>query len=79
MRRYVESYEMPWPQHLDASQAVHKAYQVDAFPTFIVIDGDGIVTLRMRGWSGNTEQRLDNKIRKNLKAGAERQQRFGQR
>jgi thiol-disulfide isomerase/thioredoxin len=79
VRRYVESYEMPWPQHLDASQAVHKAYEIDAFPTFIVIDGDGIVTLRMRGWSGSTEQRLDNEIRKNLKAGAERQRRFEQR
>lgn len=68
VRRYIESYEMAWPQHLDATQAIYKAYEIDTVPTFIVIDGDGIITLRMRGWMSNTEQGLDNEIRKTLKA-----------
>ena len=79
VRRYVESYDMPWPQHLDVSRKVHDAYEIDAFPTYIIIDGDGIVTVRLRGWASNTEQRLDSEIRKSLKAGAERQLRFGRR
>ncbi len=70
VRNYIEQHEMAWPQHIDASRAVLDAYDVDGFPTYIVIDADGIVSLRVVGWRPNTEQQLDREIAKSLEAGA---------
>jgi len=68
IRVYIEQHEMVWPQHIDGGKTVLDAYDVEGFPTYILIDGDGIVSLRLLGWEGNTAQRLDREIAKNLQA-----------
>jgi len=68
IRAYIERHDMAWPQHIDANESVLDAYDVEGFPTYILIDGDGIVSLRLLGWEGNTELRLDREIAKNVKA-----------
>jgi len=68
IRAYIEQHEMVWPQHIDGGKTVLDAYDVEGFPTYVLIDGDGIVSLRLLGWQGNTEQRLDQEIAKNLRA-----------
>jgi thiol-disulfide isomerase/thioredoxin len=69
---YIDAHEMAWPQHLDANRSIHRAYAIGAFPTYIVVDADGIIVKRQEGWNSTvTIRELDAAIRKSLKAAAE--------
>lgn len=46
-RKFVTDHQMTWPQYRDESQSVSGAYHVNAFPSYFVIDQDGIVL----GWA----------------------------
>ena len=64
---YIDKNKMEWPQNLDTTRAVHKAFQVTKFPTYIVINAEGIMKLRLEG-SVSTVQQLESEIKKSLKA-----------
>jgi thiol-disulfide isomerase/thioredoxin len=71
VRDYVARHQMAWPQNLDSTRQVHTAFQVRVFPTYIVIDAEGIIRERVEGWrGGETIRRLENAIQRSLKAGA---------
>ena len=56
-----------------AAVAVLALFNVSVFPTYIVLDGEGIVRFRHSGASADGERRLEDEIRKSLSAGAPRQ------
>ena len=60
--------QMVWPQYLDRDHHIQRAFDVRAFPTYIMIDHEGIV--RFRGVSTSWERTgaLDDAIRKEIKA-----------
>jgi len=69
---YVDENEMVWPQHLDANRSIHRAYEIASFPTYIVVDGEGVIVKRIEGWNSTmTIRDLDGAIRRSLKATAE--------
>ncbi len=59
--------QMVWSQYLDRDHHVVRAFDVRAFPTYIMLDHEGIV--RFRGVTSVWEQtgELDNAIRKEIK------------
>ena len=59
--------QMVWPQYLDRDHHIQRAFDVRAFPTYIMIDHEGIV--RFRGVSTSWERTgaLDDAIRKEIK------------
>ncbi|MDX6304453.1 MAG: hypothetical protein QOI77_1422 [Blastocatellia bacterium] len=59
--------QMIWPQYLDKDHHIQRAFDVHAFPTYIMIDHEGIV--RFRGVSTSWERTgaLDDAIRKEIK------------
>jgi thiol-disulfide isomerase/thioredoxin len=65
---YIDKNKMEWPQNLDTTRAVHKAFLVSKFPTYIVINAEGIVKLRLEGLGSTTVQQLESEIKKSLKA-----------
>jgi len=66
---YIDANKMLWPQHLDAARVTHRAFQIEAFPTYIVIDPEGIIRLRLTGFSpSSTMSALESDIKKSLKA-----------
>jgi len=65
---YIDKNKMEWPQNLDTTRAVHRAFQVTKFPTYIVINAEGIVKLRLEGLGSTTVQQLESEIKKSLKA-----------
>jgi thiol-disulfide isomerase/thioredoxin len=67
VRDYVAEYKMIWPQNIDTTRAIHNAFNVNYFPTYIVVDADGIIRERVQGWGPQTIGRLDTAIRKSLK------------
>jgi peroxiredoxin len=59
--------KMIWPQYRDKDQKVQRAFGVRAFPTYVVIDHEGIVQFRSVGLSWQRAASLEDAIRKHVK------------
>jgi hypothetical protein len=59
---------MTWPQHRDTSRKIVRAFEVRGYPTYILLDHEGIVRYRSLGYSPYKDGQLEETIRKWLKA-----------
>lgn len=48
-RQFVADQKMTWPQYRDADKRLTTAFTVRAYPTYLVIDGDGVIIHRIVG------------------------------
>jgi TonB family protein len=67
-RDYIEKNKMTWPQYLDSSRKIAALFKVNAYPTYITIDADGIIRDRRTGWNAETMSYIDDHVRKAVKA-----------
>jgi hypothetical protein len=58
---------MDWKEHLDLSGKVQDIFEVEAFPTYIVLDRDGVIRFRQSGFGPTTGPELEDAIEKALK------------
>ena len=66
-REFTTKNKMIWPQYLDRERKVQRAFGVRAFPTYIVIDHEGIVRFQSVGTSWMQSANLEDAIRKHVK------------
>jgi peroxiredoxin len=66
-RDFIAKNQMDWTQYLDRDHHVQRAFDVRAFPTYIMIDHEGIVRFREITSSWERTGDLDDAIRKYLK------------
>jgi thiol-disulfide isomerase/thioredoxin len=66
---YIDNHHLDWPQLLDTSNTVLRQFGITGYPTFIIIDGEGIIRGRRMGWGPDTESWLDSELKKSLKKG----------
>jgi len=66
-REFVEKNQMVWTQYLDLDQHVVRAFDVRAYPTYILIDAEGIVRYREISTSWERTGDLPDAIKKYLK------------
>ena len=66
-RTFVESKQMDWHEYIDLSGDVLRAFNIDSFPTYIVLDKDGVIRYRQSGFGDATEGDLEDAINKALK------------
>ncbi|MGI9167802.1 MAG: thioredoxin-like domain-containing protein [Pyrinomonadaceae bacterium] len=66
-RDFTAKNKMVWPQYWDRDRRVQRAFRVGVFPTYIVIDHEGIVRFRTSGTSWERSAYLDDAIRKHVK------------
>lgn len=45
-RGFIEKYQLDWTQYLDRDRHIQRAFGVRGYPTYILIDGEGIVRFR---------------------------------
>lgn len=64
---FIEKNGMAWPQYLDRDHHVQRAFDVRAFPTYILIDHEGIVRFRNISTSWERTGALDDAIKKEIK------------
>jgi len=65
---YIEKFNMDWPQFIDKTRKISTPFGVVSYPTYIVIDGDGIVRARKSGYSPTeTQSWLESEIKRTLK------------
>lgn len=67
---YIDKNKMDWPQLLDLNRQVIRSFQVTSYPTYIVIDTEGIVRIRKSGWGMGTINDLEGAIKKSMKDAA---------
>lgn len=66
-RDFTEKNKMVWPQYRDKDRKIQFAFGVRAFPTYILIDHEGIVRHRSVGMTWSRAASLDEAIRKQVK------------
>lgn len=68
-KTFIAKHQMSWPESIDLSGKMQEMFQVRAFPTYIVVDRQGIIRYRHSGFSATngTEGRLEDAIKKALK------------
>jgi len=66
-RTFVESKQMDWHEYIDLSGDVLQAFNIDSYPTYIVLDKDGVIRYRQSGFGDATEGELEDAINKALK------------
>ncbi len=67
LRTFAAAQHMNWPEYLDSSEKIITAFSVEAFPTYIVLDRDGVVRYRQAGFGPTSESDIEEVINKSLK------------
>jgi thiol-disulfide isomerase/thioredoxin len=70
-KQFISSHHMDWPEYIDLSGKVLDQFDVESYPTFVVVDRDGIIRLRETGIAESTAAELDEAITKALKRPAQ--------
>jgi peroxiredoxin/Flp pilus assembly protein TadD len=67
-RAFLKKHKMAWPQHRDTSRKVVRAFEVTGYPTYILLDHEGIIRYRSLGYSSYKDGQVEEAVRKWLKA-----------
>ena len=66
-KSFIDSNHMDWPEFLDSSNVVRQAFDVSAYPTFIIVDRDGVMNYSQSGWSPDMQGEMEEVINRALK------------
>ena len=66
-REFTSKNNMIWPQYRDSDRRLMRAFRVSAFPTYVVIDHEGIVRFQSEGSTWERSARLHDAIQKQVK------------
>jgi len=66
-KTFIASQKMDWAEYIDLSGKLLESFKVDSFPTYIVVDKDGVIRFRQSGVGPSTAGDLDEAISKALK------------
>lgn len=69
-RAFTAKNQMVWPQYLDRDHKLQRAFGIRAFPTYLIIDHEGIVRFRSSGASFTRTANLEDAIKKQVKQAA---------
>jgi peroxiredoxin len=64
---FITKEKMVWAQYLDRERKVQRAFRVDRFPTYILLDPDGVIRYRSYGLSADKEASLEDAVKKQIK------------
>jgi thiol-disulfide isomerase/thioredoxin len=66
-KTFIQAQHMNWSEYLDSSSELQEAFNIDSFPTYIVVDKDGVIRFRQSGLSQDSQNDLEDAINKALK------------
>ncbi|MGA2811670.1 MAG: redoxin family protein [Candidatus Acidiferrum sp.] len=67
LKTFVERNRMSWTEYLDLSGSVGESFSVDSYPTYVVVDKQGVVQYRQSGFGPTVAGELEDVINKALK------------
>jgi thiol-disulfide isomerase/thioredoxin len=65
-RAYTAENKMLWAQYRDQDRKIQRAFDIHAYPTYIIIDQEGIVRYLSIGAGGRSSVKLEDELRKQL-------------
>src|SRR5712664_2238083 len=66
-KTFIQAQRMDWSEYIDLSDEVSQAFKIESFPTYIVLDKDGVIRFRQSGLGEYTQGELADAINKALK------------
>jgi hypothetical protein len=66
-KTFIAAQHMDWSEYIDLSEEVLQAFKIESFPTYIVLDKDGVIRFRQSGLGPATQMELEETINKYLK------------
>ena len=66
-KTFISAQHMDWSEYIDLSGGVLESFKVESFPTYVVLDKDGVIRFRQSGLGPSTEMELEEAINKALK------------
>lgn len=66
-RDFIDKNRMNWTHTRDGNNKIQRLFQVNAFPTYILVDHEGVIQYRGMGSSMQTENGMTNAIKRALK------------
>lgn len=63
---FIAKEKMVWVQYLDRDRKVQRAFRVDRFPTYILVDPEGVIRYRSSGMSLAKEASLEEAVKKQV-------------
>jgi len=66
-KTFIGAQKMDWAEYIDLSGEMQERFKIESFPTYIVLDKDGVIRFRQSGLGPSTEGELDEAIGKALK------------
>ena len=64
---YIDKNKMEWPQFFDRQRKVVMPFAVSTYPTYIVIDPEGIIRARKSGYGMDTDGWIESEVKRALK------------
>jgi thiol-disulfide isomerase/thioredoxin len=66
-REFTVKNKMAWPQYRDKDGKIMRAFRVGSFPTYVILDHEGIIRHRSVGMTWSRASSLDSEIKKQIK------------
>jgi thiol:disulfide interchange protein len=63
-REFVDKKKMDWAQYRDADKRIMNSFDIHSFPTYLVINGDGVIKERITGL--NPQESVVHRLRDTL-------------
>lgn len=70
-RDFTASKKMLWPQYRDEDRKLQRAFNIHAYPTYLIIDHEGILRYQSIGFSYARSANFEDAIRKQLRLAAQ--------
>ncbi len=66
-KHFIAANHMDWPEYIDLSGKVREVFEVHSYPTYFVVDREGIIRFRKSGFGQESQSELEEAIDKALK------------
>ena len=66
-KAFIEQHRLAWTHYYDDKRMMSSRFAVNGFPTYILIDHEGIIQYRQQGWNPNVDAQIDGHARSLIK------------
>jgi len=73
-KEFIEKHKLEWTHFYDDRHIMANRFLVNVYPTYIVIDHEGIIRYRQQGWNSEVDGQIDGEIRSLVKKAKAAQQ-----
>lgn len=68
LKRFIDENRMTWPQVWDEHGEIARDYGVRSYPTYLLINHEGVVVYRTSGWGERKDMEIRNEVNRALRA-----------